>query len=48
MQMTARGEKIKLVTTLNRNKKDSSQQSKRGLMILGTCAGSGIFISCKP
>lgn len=35
MQMTARGKKTKLVTTLNRNKKDSSQQSKRGLMMLG-------------
>ena len=40
MQMTARGEKMKLVTALSRyKKKDSSQQSKRGSVPLRTQAG---------
>lgn len=40
MQMTARGEKTKLVTTLSRYKKDSSQQSKRGSVTLRTHMGT--------
>lgn len=40
MQMTARGEKRKLVTTLSRYKKDSSQQSKRGSVTLRTQTGT--------
>lgn len=40
MQMTARGERTKLVTTLSRHKKDSSQQSKRGSGTLRTQAGT--------
>lgn len=43
MQMTARGEKTKLVTTLRRNKKDSSQQSRRGLVVLDTCVGLHLY-----
>ena len=40
MQMTARGEKMKLVTALSRYKKDSSQQSKREPVILRTQMGT--------
>lgn len=47
MQMTARGKKMKLVTTLQGNKKDSSQQSRRGLVVLEVCMGYCIFTGCK-